>query len=665
MAKIKREPDANDELVCKGRKGCGKKLHKDNFKERTYNITGGSHWSSLCTDCIKANDRYRKAIAAGKNPTIVDTVENTVDGEEVVDYDISLELLAKALLNYVAYEVKMVNMIDECVFWAALNLEDDILATLDYKYKDIQAEAHRILHHEHGESYEKGLELGAGRYMIVGDSHGKNTPHRMFDMLARANEEFDIDKIIHLGHILDYNNFLSYRWYDFDNLLVVSKREEIKTIVSILKEVNQSLDIVRDEIRLGNLLVRNQDLVTNEYIKGGIDRLDPKIFTESMVTNLHKHEMLSITSDRGINRVYMSPGCLCEPHRKESIKQLDVIGTGGRRVLVNTHPDSHQVYRRQTEMSQYWEQGAMIVEVSESGEYTVYPMRIYDLDEDNKACVYMEKVVTSSEVDTVDTLNLVTGDAHAPMVDHEVSAIIDLVADDYNFDAHINLGDAVHNGALNHHDMDKGKVVNYINACFLDEMQQAEWYLGMTTGWSSRNYYIYANHERFVRDFTDKYPQLTNALDLRTLLRFDEHGIKMIDHKETFILDGARFMHGDLMCFGAAGKPGNKFSSVYDARLYPIMYGHVHYPSIYSGAYSIGLAGKVDQGYNEDNASRWMNGFGMSASYKGVTWNTTLAITCDKFLMLNGINYGDLLTDDDVGCWCPPDRTMKVDYYNS
>ena len=56
---------------------------------------------------------------------------------------------------------------------------------------------------ELGMTYPKTRQLGKGRYVVVGESHGKNTSSGIFKLLTKINEELKPDFIIHIGNISD------------------------------------------------------------------------------------------------------------------------------------------------------------------------------------------------------------------------------------------------------------------------------------------------------------------------------------------------------------------------------------------------------------------------------------------------------------------------------
>jgi predicted phosphodiesterase len=67
------------------------------------------------------------------------------------------------------------------------------------------------------------MTLTNGRYLVVSDSHGKHTSRGMFRLLNNLNNNLKFDAVIHIGHILDDDNDISYLWKDFSNFIVVAR----------------------------------------------------------------------------------------------------------------------------------------------------------------------------------------------------------------------------------------------------------------------------------------------------------------------------------------------------------------------------------------------------------------------------------------------------------
>ena len=124
-------------------------------------------------------------------------------------------------------------------------------------------------------------------------------------------------------------------------------------------------------------------------------------------------------------------------------------------------------------------------------------------------------------------------------------------------------------------------------------------------------------------------------MDFRFLCSIEDLGYKLTNLKDVLKIGSARFIHGDLSMYG---QPGNKIEKASRTFGENTFVGHIHYASIRFGSYSIGLAGKLDQEYNEPTASTWVHGIGFCNQFEGKSWLTTIPIVKHKCL-INGKNY--------------------------
>jgi hypothetical protein len=284
-------------------------------------------------------------------------------------------------------------------------------------------------------------------------------------------------------------------------------------------------------------------------------------------------------------------------------------------------------------MMKLWEKGVILLYVDKEGNYTPVMLRIYDINKDELGIGFLDKVVTNKKTYSSNQIDLITGDMHVPMHDIDVLALIDNIASTYKFKNHINLGDVCHNLALNHHSMDKGRILEYMNESVLSEAACTNYVLSKCMKWASKNYLIYANHERFLEDFFMKFPQLKEMLDIKMLYGLEQLGIELIPMKNTLKIGNAIYAHGDMKPYGIGGKITERMAKIFNGYSNPVMIGHVHFPSIRSGCYSIGLVGKLDQKYNEPTTSRWMHGFGIGTTMGKNTWLATIPIINDCLYM--------------------------------
>jgi len=623
-----------------------------------------------CKRCESASAVARKRRIEG-NPgcTTQDILNEWNKKPEAKDEKINEILfnnLVQGLIGYVSHKLDKLHFVREKEFWDSHTNSKLAAKECGTDFDAIKNAAENILEEEYGLKYPTGIQLGEGVYLVVGDSHGKHMKTKMFQLINNLDSMLNFDNIIHIGHLLDDESIMSYHWKSMEKVIMLTKKNELKRIAELLHDwdaakVEYKFNIIRDELYLGDLIVKNQDQYPNEYTTVALDKIEQLINQQSSVLNFHRHEMFSKTTDGDHDLLYMSPGSLCDPFVSKTIRTWDYVG---RKSHNETFTGGFNKYCRREEFKELWEQGLIVVHVDANGDFTPIMCRIKDVDDLTKATVYLDKVITSDKENFIKTprsLNLVTGDAHVPLVDPVTNAIITLVTQDIKFDNHINLGDVCQNEAVNHHNISKKKLSKYKDVNFIKDFGCAHHYIKNTLSWAENHYLLYANHERFMRDFTDTWPQFEGMFDLRKLLRLDDLKVELLEHKSLLRKDDALFAHGDILSYGQRGSINEKMARNYDAHNTPIFIGHVHYPSIRFGCYSVGMTGNLDQGYNEPMASRWMHGFGISASYAGIGWNTTIPIINDV-LYFNDTHYNRI--GDYAQAWENPEEIDFTVGYN-
>jgi len=561
------------------------------------------------------------------------------DGEE---QDQLLEQYVKALLTTCRNESVRLDKIGEAEFLARVNLDK---SRLFIPFKELKAKATERLV-EWGYGNPENLDLGAGRYVIVGDSHGKHTKKSMFELIRTVNRSLKPKKIIHIGHILDDDNDISYDWGKFDNLIVLTKIEELKHIQDQRNKFKFNYEIVRERVGLGDLNIFNQDLIS-DYVKTPIRQLDIDVFDERIVVNCHRLEFFTkCYSDTASYMV--SPGCLCENHIIRTIKQIDF--EDGRSVKQACW-DGFSKYRRMRHTNKYWEHGLLIVDVDDEGNHTIVPCPIKETS-CGYAIAYFDKILASKGIYKPDKKIFVNGDMHCDLHDNNILDIQEQICKDYKPDMTVNLGDTHNYLALNHHVMDRGGVI--LDKKILDEAAQTHFVLKRVAKWSKKNHLIYGNHERFARDFVEKYPQFGDYLDFRFLCALDVLGYKLTKLKDVLKIGTMKFIHGEIRMYGQTGSKLEKSARTFGK---DVFIGHIHYPAIRSGCYSIGLTGRLDQEYNEPAASNWMHGFGLCNQFKGKSFPTTIAIAFNK-CVINGKTYEPI----DPNSWSVSKYEVGLDY---
>ena len=213
--------------------------------------------------------------------------------EETADEDSLVCQLTEALIVLSRREFKRLKSINEKEFRRKVNFENTPLPISFTKLKEKVEEHLESL----GLKNPEEISLGEGTYIVVGDSHGKFTKTNVFNLLSQFSDFVKPKNIIHLGHILDDDNDISYEWGRFKNLIVVSKLEELHLMQEQRNKFNFHFDIVRGCINIGNdLTVMNQDMIT-DYTKTPISSLDASIFDQKVIVNCHRFEFFPKCSE--------------------------------------------------------------------------------------------------------------------------------------------------------------------------------------------------------------------------------------------------------------------------------------------------------------------------------------------------------------------------------
>jgi hypothetical protein len=531
--------------------------------------------------------------------------------------------LVDALVVLSRHDVDRLKHIKEEEFCRKVNFED----SLPIPYAQVQSQADQVLE-SMGLKNPEEIQMGEGTYVIVGDSHGKFTKNEMFTLLHQINKVFKPNRIIHLGHLLDDDNDISYNWGKFNNLTIVTKIEELAMIQDQRNKFNFSYDIVRGCITLGeDLIVMNQDMI-NDYVKTPLSSLDSEIFDQKVIVNCHRQEFFPKCSEENEVSYITAPGALCEPHIIRTIKQIDF--EDGRHVK-QANWTGFSKYRRMKHMNKYWKQGVLIVHVDSDGKHTIIPCLIRKLKK-GYATSYFDKIISNNGIHKPTKKIFITADAHSPRHRKEVLDIQEQIVNDYKPDVYVNLGDAADYRTLNHHILDRGGV---IYGDIVADAASVNQVLKRQSSWAKECHIQKGNHERFAHDFIEKFPQLEKLLNFDFLCAVNELGYNVTQLKTPLKIGETTFIHGDLKMFGQSGSKLEKVSKTFGDNVFM---GDSHYPAIRYGTYVVGLSGELDQNYNEPTASTWIHGFGLCNHYGDQSWPTTIAIVDDE-CRINGKRY--------------------------
>lgn len=475
----------------------------------------------------------------------------------------------------------------------------------DFNFEEIRELALDIMKRQ-GYFYPESKEFKKGRFLIVGDSHGKETPRGMFSLLSRMDKELDFDAIIHIGHILDDEWDISCCWEDFrKKLIVLAKKEELE----ILAGRSEGYEIIRSKIELGGLTVKNQDIVTNEYSVGlaGNATNKDQYFTGTTIFNLHRIELdTRTTEDREVIQIY-TPGCIC---RKHVSRHINMSASFNRRRKASKAINA--TIRRKDHQTNFWEQGLAIVDLDKSGEYSVTLCPIHQIDDYGFTTSYGKMIYTENGSHNPDEKIFVNADPHSDLHDPECLDLQEQICKEYSPHKLVNLGDSLNNQAFNHHMMSRNEVI--LNDA-LKELATTNFIFSRMRKWAPEMYLLFGNHERFLTDFCKKMPQLSKLLDFSFLIGLEKMKIHLTDHKVPLHMGPLVFIHGELVMFGARG--GNKMDKARQTFGNNVIMGHTHSPATRQSCHTVGYCGLQDQGYNEPHASKWTQGYAYCNVFKG------------------------------------------------
>ena len=592
-----------------------------------------------------ADEMHRSIISVERQSQTTDweawrSIKDIEEEEVREDEDVLLQRLIDSILTISRYDKERLNSLKEKYFLSRINLDKE---KFFISFNELKSKAFKRLE-DIGFGNEEEITLGEGTYIIVGDSHGKHTKKEMFSLLRQANKYIKPNNIIHIGHILDDDDDISYEWGSFKNLIVLSKIEELKVLQANRNRFNLNFKLVRECVNIGDLSVLNQDL-NQDYVITPLKSIQSNIVGPKAIVNNHRQEFFTRCCNEGVSYI-ASPGCMCERHIVKTVKQMDF--TDGKHVK-QAFPESFIKYRRMKQMYKYWENGLLIVRVDKEGHQTVIPCPIKHTSS-GFTFAYFDKMVTSKGVFSPDKKIFINADCHSDNHDCNVLDIQDQIVKDYKPDIYVNLGDTHNCSSLNHHEIERGKV---IFKDYLAEGASTYYILKKMSTWAKKIHIIYGNHERFARDFIGKFPQLANYLDFPFQCDLKALGYKMTELKEVLRIGTAKFVHGDARMYGQAGTKIEKVSRTYGKDTFV---GHIHRTEIRMGCYGVGLTGNLDQEYNEPSASDWVNGVGFCNQYKGKSWMTSIAIIDNKCILKK------VYTPKNPSSWKVKDYTARIVY---
>ena len=531
--------------------------------------------------------------------------------------------LVKLLLKLSRYDINRLQNISRQQFGRKTNTLSRIFKKGKCNYSQIKNDAFAQLV-KSGAKNPLNITLTNGRYLVVSDSHGKHTSRGMFRLLNNLNNNLKFDAVIHIGHILDDDNDISYLWKDFSNFIVVARQQQIRQIQK--RKQDYKYQVINGYVDVFGNRVYNQEVV-KDYSKTGLNVIDTYIYPFNCVFSGHKHELISFGNLRQSIQYY-SPGCVCEPHITTTVKQIDF--QDGRQIK-QSYPSTFQIYRNRRNLLNYWEQGVVIIEAID-GMVSINPIRIKMVD-GQYITSYYDKVYTQSQVKTPQKKIFFNSDIHVDNHDQICLNLQQSFVKKYNPDVYVNLGDTLNNKSINHHEMQNGI---FIQKDFMSEYNSFCSLIKQTSNWANQKHIIFGNHQRFMNDFTNKFPQLKSLFNQLYESPLNQYGFIQHPLKSILEIDGVKFLHGDLRIFGNSGTFLQKLSKTFGK---DTIVGHLHVNEIRRGSYIVGLSGKYNQQYNDVNGSRWQQGFGFTNIYKGVSFTQLVNVNKNGTFILDNVLY--------------------------
>lgn len=582
------------------------------FSYRGFNKRTKKHERrNFCKDCCKLKkknkiiytvDDIEQAVMLDKDGKLIGIADNSNFSKVVCDYENEnlIKRLSDIILKVVRYDYNRLS---------ALTKEEFETKTA---YKGSNELYQKVISYATAQLCDKGrLETSNitfnedGIYLVVGDSFGKHSKTKMFDLLKVLDKK-PFTKVIHLGHALDDDGELSYNWKYFkDRLVFVGKPEELETLHK--NKNDYQFSIVQDFVKVGNVICRNQEQIS-PYSKQSINTLDQYIYKENTIVNLTRHEYFQKNSFGDV--FIASTGTLAEPFVAETIKQLDF--TDGYKVK-ECYSSTFSKYRKMKENLAYWQNGCFLIQIK-NGKTNVVPLRIKKIGKEY--CVCNKGVVVSSngKIVKADETYAVIADAHLPFINMKAFACM-LAQLSYDEKGIIFLGDLLDGRGVNPHILDRGEVPT---ACVADEYRKLVLFFKEFSN-RCEKILLRGNHEDFYNRFARKYPSLFTLFESIEKSIYDNAGVDVRYHdvNAPFIYKDVTFVHGSDKMVGQSGRDVyDKIAKTFNTST-KVM-GHTHRPAIFRDVYSVGCLADKNQGYNSVYTSNWKYGMAFVHYYKNV-----------------------------------------------
>ena len=570
---------------------------------------GTIRFRNVCETCYKAKKRLsdqrryqrlkaqREAELAAAEP--VTAKKSMPKGGDPKKFVPDVKDLVSAYLNIIHWRPAGLGTISLEQYNTHFNLE-----VSEEDFDNIQKEANKRLD-EFGYYNDLRREYpDDAKCLIIGDTFGTHTPAPIFDLLKHVAQCEGVSRVIVIGHNLDDENIISNRIGHFGGIpvTIIAVKDELRDLHA---QRGYGYDIVQDYIRIGDIIIRNQEHIT-PYVKASIGTLDPMLFGGRMIVNCTRHELVTRpTPDTLVFRNFIaSPGALSDPHVVTIINRL-IFANGERAMLRPTNKDSYHKHRKNETDKTLWERGYILLDHGR-----VRQRRIFAYGDDEFRTICQRAVINDRghEVDT--ELTLVLSDLHAPYAAAQTAEAV--VTDNPNVSRIIFNGDVSDCRAFNPHNpyeaasVDLQKELDNLDGVLNMVVGKGMYKPWMSTGRHPRIEFLLGNHEDFVRRFVEKYPQFARCFTKLLWDIFTKYGIICGNDKDWVNIGDTIVYHGSADVFGVSGNNLEQTARAFNTQA---IIGHTHSPAIRFGVYRSGCLCDLRQGYNNHRLSNWQIGY--------------------------------------------------------
>jgi len=585
------------------------------------NASSGIEFDDVCRSCREEEEHAIVAAREnrnGKRSKAMEMDDDIFEGEDKEDeYWDDFENVSMSLAQCVGGDFGVLTHYTEDVFLKRIGR-----FSIDFDFKDVVDRAAEIISEAYAIGHEDVKQVGPGTYVVFGDSCGSFAETGVVRCIEKMCQHLDA-RPIHVGNLLDHHGLYSPSIMKMKDLIVIGHSREMYDSSKACEKYG--VDFVRGAVEVAGVVnIRNQFYRSNMYTVSATHGLhvEEKRYS-GVILNMPLFELHTHTKNDG-DFFVATVGCVCRRHQQKrppkNVKPKNIQD------VMKSFPNYFQTGARQNETNKLWRHGMMVLHVDSSGHRTVIPCEIKKVatgDGKGMFCTgYYGDIITEHAVVRSQKCGLVVGDIHVPKHDPRAIDVVDQVAEMIKPDYLVNLGDHINCSSFNHHKMDRNEPL--FGEDVASEFGNGYRILKLMSEWAKELYYMFGNHERFLKDFAKKYPQMESLLNMSVMSNAVSLGYRIYEEKGVIKMDDVKFLHGEMRKYGASGDSYKKNAAVFDS---DTVWGHCHRPGTRLGSHSIGFLGDFDQSYNETEASNWVQGFGVVSHYMGAAFINTIAIS--------------------------------------